>query len=244
VSTNPVIAAAVVEWQPPSVRDAVGAIFFASVVAAGLILALSPRRLPWTSLVTLAVFLLVGLLAVRGVFWWGIVAPPLLVEALPRRSDAGSPAGDRLANWSIVGLVIALVVAFLPWLRVLGAPSAESALLDRAPVGLTNAVSRLAPPGARVFVPQPLSSWFEFAVPRDPVFVDPRLELYPTSIWRQYENVAEGRADWNSVLERWRVDVVVVDRRDQRSLIPYIQRSADWRLGYTDRDGLVFLRAR
>ena len=244
VSTSPVIAAAVVEWQAPSVRDAIGAIFFVSVTAASLILALSPRRLPWTSLLTLAIFLLVGLFAVRGVCWWGIVAPPLLVEALPVRSDAGSPAGDRLANWSIVGLLIALVVAFLPWWRVVGAPSAESALLERAPVGLTKAVSRLAPRGARLFVSQPLSSWFEFAVPRDPVFVDPRLELYPTSIWRQYGDVSTGRADWNSVLEKWHVDVVVADRHDQRDLIPYIQRSPEWRLGYADPDGLVFLRAR
>jgi hypothetical protein len=244
VSTNPVIALTIVEWQVPSVRDAVGAIFFASVAAAALIVARSPRRLPWISLLTLGLFVLVGLFARRGIFWWAIVAPPILVDVLPRKSDAEAPEGDRIANRLLVGVVVLLVVAALPWWRVMGAPSTESALLDRAPVGLTTAVARLASPGARVFVDQPLGSWFELAAPRYPVFVDSRIELYPTSVWRQYGDVVEGRADWDRVLRGWRVDVVVATRKDQRQLIPFIRRSPRWRLAYRDPDGLVFVRAR
>jgi hypothetical protein len=244
VSTNPVIALTVVEWQVPSVRNTLGAVFFVSVAVAAAILAWSRRRLPWTSLLTLGLFLGIGLFALRGVAWWAVIAPPILVDALPRADEAKAPDGDRLANWLLVGLVGLLLVAALPWWRVLGAPSAESALLDRAPVGLTRAVSRLAPLGARVFVDQSLASWFEFAVPRDTVFVDSRIELYPISVWHQYGDVVAGRAGWDRVLRRWGVDVVVADRENQRKLIPLIRRTSQWRLAYRDLDGLVFVRAR
>ena len=243
VSTNPVIALAIVEWQPPSIRDAVGATFFISVAAVGTLLAVSRRRLPWTSLVTLGIFFLVGLFALRGIFWWAAVAPPLLVDALPKASDAAAHPGDRLANRLIVVLVGVLLVAFLPWWRVIGAPSTESALLDRAPVGLSDAASRLLPPGSRLFVDQALASWFELAVPRDPVFVDSRIELYPASLWRQYADVVAGRANWEAVLRRWRVDAIVAQRHDQRFLLPYLRRSPGWRVAYADRDGVIFVRS-
>ncbi len=243
VSTNPFITQFIVEWQAPSIHDAIGLFFFASVVATAVLLAVSPRRLPWTSLLALGVFLVIGLLAVRGVFWWAIAAPPLLVDALPRRSDADAPAGDRTANRLIVAFVVVAVLAALPWWRAIGVPSSEAALLDRAPVGLSSAVARLTPPGSRLFVAQPNASWFELALPDRPVFVDSRIELYPTRIWSDYADVVSGRANWDDVLRAWNVDALVVDPVDQRHLIPFLRGSADWRLAYRDQDGLVFVRA-
>jgi hypothetical protein len=243
VSANRVITRVIVEWQAPSLRDALGVLFFASVALAAVILARSARRVPWTSLLTLGVFFLIGLFAVRGIFWWAIAAPPILVDALPRKTDPEYPPGDRFANRALVALVGILVVAFLPWWRLIGARPVESELLYRTPVGITNAVSRLVPPGARLFVDQPYGSWFELALPGDPVFVDSRIELFPTSVWSQYFDVTEGRSNWEEVLMKWGVDAVVANPSDQRHLIAFIGRSPKWQLVYSDRDGLVFVRA-
>jgi hypothetical protein len=189
------------------------------------------------------VFFVLGLFALRGAYWWAIVAPPLLVDALPRSTEADLPTGDRVANRGMVAVIGLLIAATLPWWRVTGS-TPEAALLTRAPLGLTRTVERLVPGGARLFINQPLGSWFELALPRDRVFVDSRIELYPESVWREYADVVSGRSDWDRVLTAWGVDAIVVERSDEQNLLRFIRTSPDWTLAYRDADGLVYVHAR
>ncbi len=51
-----------------------------------------------------------------------------------------------------------------------------------------------------------------------------------------------GPADWQAILDRWRVTVVVASREEQAALIPLIQASPAWAQAYQDADGIVFVR--
>ena len=44
-----------------------------------------------------------------------------------------------------------------------------------------------------------------------PVFVDSRIELFPTSIWDEYLAVGGAREGWQARLDRWDVDGVVIN---------------------------------
>ena len=61
-----------------------------------------------------------------------------------------------------------------------------------------------------MFNAQIWGSWFELVLPRNPVFVDSRIEVFPASVWGDYLAVSSGRQGWQRILQRWRVRAVPV----------------------------------
>ncbi len=241
ISTNPVITRVISEWQPPTIRDTSGAFFLGSIAAVAAFLLLRGRRTPWPTLVLIGVFAVIGLEAVRGIFWWGLLVPPVvagLLPEMPDREDAPSPVNGII----VVGLV-AIAVASLPVWRAgtLSAPSPT--LVGNAPVGLTEELRRVLRPGERFFNPVPWASWFELEIPRNPLFLDPRIEVFPRSVLDKHQDVSFGRQGWQRVLDRWRIRVVVASPGEEGQLIPIISRDPGWRRVYVDGGGMVFVRA-
>jgi hypothetical protein len=242
ISTNPLIARIISEWQAPTIRQKVGATFFLSGVAAMVVLARRSRPAPWLSLLWLGVFFLGGLLAVRNILWWALVAPPVLAGVLrgpgdpPRRIEPSSALHTVIAG----SLVAVFFVTFPWWGKSAARPPQD--LLWPAPPGITAAVSHLLPQQGRLFNAQLWGSWFELSLPTHRVFVDSRIEVYPASVWSDYENVSRGHEGWQRILDRWGVSVVAADRKEQKDLIPLIAHDPNWRLAFSDRDGFVFVR--
>ena len=71
--------------------------------------------------------------------------------------------------------------------------------------------------------------------------VDSRIEIFPESVWADYNAVSGARQGWQRILERWRVRAVVLSREQQPALIPVIRRDNRWRLVYQDDDGVVHI---
>ena len=119
--------------------------------------------------------------------------------------------------------------------------SDPSRFLRDAPFGLTRALATL-PAGTRTLVYQPWGSWFEFAVPNDPVFVDSRIEVPSTSVWDDYRRVASGDGDSPTILDRWRVDAIAAPG-DWRSLPLLEAPGSGWQVVYQDQDGVLLTRS-
>jgi hypothetical protein len=246
LSTNSVITRFVTEWQPPTLRELPGAVFFVSVLAVAALLARRGRATPWPSLAYLGVFFLIALVAVRGIFWWAFVAPPvvalLLVGPSGRRKDEGSSGNPRI-NVAIAAMLVILGISFLPWWRGHDRETPSRATLGDAPLGVTRSLRENLRPWERMFNPQIWGSWLELSFPRNPVFSDSRIEIFPPSVWSQYLDISLGRQGWQRILDRWNIRVVVANRQQQAELIPLIRRDPGWRLVHQDRRGLVFVRA-
>ena len=242
LSTNPVVRTSVSEWAPITLSSFAGATFFLTAAACAGWLALRGERTPWPDLVWLGAFFFLTLPAARGVIWWGLVAPVVMAGLLPSRAraDRARPArsGSALMDLAVVGaLVLAIVAAVV---HVHDAPPVT--LLGEAPQGLVTAVQAHVPAGDRLVVPEPWGSWFEYALPTTPVFVDPRIELFPTAIWEDYTTLRVARDGWQEVLDRWKVDAIVVDTRDWK-LAGLLKADAGWRLAYTDAQGQLYVRS-
>jgi hypothetical protein len=238
ISTNPVIARAISEWQPPTIRDATGALFFMSLGA--VVAFLAWRGTPWPTLVILAVFAAIALEAGRGVFWWGIVVPPVVAGLLP--PVPASSEARTWANGAIAAVVVMLGIVSLPTWQG-GTPTSPSPkVVANAPVELTAELRRILRPGERYFDPVPWASWFELELPRNPVFLDPRIEVFPRSVLDQHVDVSLGRQGWQLILDRWGIDVVVADRGEEGELIPIISREPGWREVYADGRGVIYVR--
>lgn len=247
LSTNPIIRKTVTEWAPIDLSSFAGVAFFATAAGIAGWLAVRGVRTPWTWLVWVGVFFFLTLPAGRGVIWWGLVAPMAVSGMISARSslDEREPsgrgldrAGSGMLNLAVVGTLVAAIVVALPYWRDVP----PTRLLSEAPQGLVTAAAADLPAGSRLVVPQPWGSWFEFALPSMPVFVDPRIELFPASVWDDYTVLRNAGTGWAAVLDRWRADAIVIDTRDW-PLAAQIAKDPGWRLAYRDGDGVLYVRA-
>jgi hypothetical protein len=247
LSTNPEVTRRITEWQPTTIRDATGVLFFVSVAVVAVLIARRGRPVPWPTLAWFGVFVAIGLYAQRGLAWWplaaaaGVVASGLLPHAAERPEPATPPTMRRL-NTIVAALVVLAGVALLPaWRPVDPATGVPVGVLTDAPSGITAALREATAPGDHVFNPQPWGSWFEFAVPDIKVALDSRIEFFPAEVWDTYEAVETGRDGWEAQLASWNVAVVVVEDVDG----PFATRleAAGWQRTYVDQDGALFVRA-
>jgi hypothetical protein len=88
---------------------------------------------------------------------------------------------------------------------------------------------------------QPWGSWFEFALPNLPVFVDSRIEIVPDDVWGDYGQVAFSGADWKDTLARYDVQAIVASA--DWNLLPMLRADPGWHEVYSDDDGALFVRA-
>jgi hypothetical protein len=136
-------------------------------------------------------------------------------------------------------------VALLPiWRAQDPGLRAPTGVVGTAPPGITAALRGLVRQGDRLFSPQPWGSWFEFALPETPVFIDSRIELFPSQVWDDYDAITDGKADWQARLQRWEVTLVVaVDRLGALPLAGRLAADPGWRQVYADEDGRIFVRS-
>jgi hypothetical protein len=245
LSVNPEVTARITEWQPTSVRDLPGILFFASALGAAALLARRAAPVAWPTLAWLGFFFVIGVYAQRGVAWWplGAFVPVagLLAgsAAVVERSD---PAPIRRLNLVIVAALTIAAVALLPaWRPTVAGSGTPLGTVSQAPAGITAALRDLALPDDRLFAPQPWGSWFEYALPALPVAIDSRIEFFPPSVWAQYEAVVSGVDGWQAQLADWRVSIVVV-RGDGGAFANRLE-AAGWVEVYRDGDGRILLRA-
>jgi hypothetical protein len=240
LSSNSGVTARTTEWQPTSLRDLSGLLFFASVAAVVVLIARIGRRVPWPTLLWLGAFAAIGALAQRGVAWWPFVAVATISGMLVTGGTKPIPEGSQRLNAAVAIAVVAAVVALLPIWRPLdpkiGVPVA---VLTDAPPGLTAAVRSVVHPGDRILNPQRWGSWFEFAIPDGFVAVDSRIEMFPVDRWAAFEKVAVAVDGWQELLANWRVTAAVVERSDQQLRDRLV--ASGWSTTYEDSDGWVLV---
>lgn len=245
LSTNSLVTGRITEWAPTSLRSIPGILFFGSALLVAVLLARRGRRASWPALLSLAIFFAIGTYAIRGVAWWPIAAAAvvaaLLAEDAARVATQGREPVRRL-NLAIAGLLVVVAIALVPVWRPLDAGlGAPAGVVGNAPSGITAALRTLARPGDRLFNPQPWGSWFVFALPDLPVAIDSRIEVFPATVWDDYESVASGVAGWQDTLARWGATIVVTAGDDGALVGRLIDNG--WVSNYTDADGYILVRA-
>jgi hypothetical protein len=241
IAANPTISGRVAEWGPPSLRTPLGALFFGSVLATFVFLATRERKVSLVTLVGLCFYALLGMAAVRGVVWWALACPVLIAPSL-RTASSRDDGRSALNVVFLVPLGVVLALAY-PGFRGTDPVTRGPAILTYAPEDLVGAVREAVPAGSRVFASEVYGSWAEFSLPEDPVFVDPRIELFPDDVWRDYFLVEDGRDGWNATLGRWNVDALILHPGWASGLLAVIDESPDWRRVTTSPDGSVYVRS-
>jgi hypothetical protein len=271
LAANPTIRRLISEWQVTSPLTFVGVVFYGSIAAVAVVIAVivirtrrgaggssgAPRllRQAWPTLAWMAGLAAIGALAERGVAWWSIAAPiavaRLLFLSAPARSDDPELDGSAFASSAslqrslvptgIVALLLVALVALLPVWRGGDRLYGPTGLVADAPRQITDAVLAVARPGDRIWNAQRWGSWLELAVPAATVAVDSRIELIPTDAWADHLALSGGAPDWSSILDRRGVTIVVASATEQEALIPLLRAAPAWTTAFDGPDGAVFV---
>lgn len=246
LSTNPEVTERIAEWVPTSIRSEPGLLFFGSVIAVVVLIARRGQKVPWPTLAWLGVFFLIGAYAARGIAWWPLAAVAAVAGLIgdpARDAEKPEPATApifRRLNLVIVGAFVLAGIAFLPnWRAYDPRLDAPFEFLTWAPPGITAELRELAVPGDRVFNPQEWGAWFEYEIPGILVAMDSRIELYPPSVWDDYDGVIAGSEGWQDRIESWGVTIAVTAKRDQEMADRL--EAIGWCSVYSDKDGSILV---
>ncbi len=243
------------EWLPPGLGLLAGKVWVLSVLLLLGLYAWTGRRASdgrvrtWRDVCLLACFLPPACGSVRMVAWWLLASAPILAERLadlwPRLRQQEEEKPTTGAALAVVGLLAAVVLS-LPWLERYNPVLARPGRAHRVESDLQVVADRLASeaPGCRAFT---RFAWGEFLgwslAGRGTVFLDGRIEIFPDEVWAQYNAVARGGADWEAVLDRYGVDVLLLDASGyHQGLLPLVERSPGWQQVLRQGDGVLFVR--
>lgn len=225
------------EWLPPGLDLVIGKVWVASVLGMFVLFALPGRRPTVREVCLVLCFLPPACGSVRMVAWWLLIVAPiaagLLAANVPRKilEAPGSLRPTWGAGLTCATLVAAMVLS-LPWLERCNPLLRYVRTTHRTEYDLQEIADRLKQEGGpgRVFTRFEWSEYLTWSLPADfKVFMDGRLEIFPDKVWDEYAAITGGRADWQQILDDYRVDYLVVDAGGYHgNLRPLVEKSSRW----------------
>ena len=110
------------------------------------------------------------------------------------------------------------------------------------PIAATDFLLAEKPPGP-IFNDIAFGSYLAWAAQPDyPVFVDPRIELYPLDVWLDYLQISAAQDGWEQRLAHYNVQTLMLSP-EQSALINAARASMDWTEIYADAAAVILTRA-
>jgi hypothetical protein len=255
------------EWQSPTPRTLAGMFFYLGILVVIASFAFARRRPSITDVLLVCGLAWQAFVGVRYVVWFGMAAMPVVAQCLAkprsirgggepvpqRRLSGRERGGGTVANLVVAGGLVLAVVALQPWFKPaipfpqpyqqLFAPMPEAPLLfsSDTPVGASQHL-QAEPCAGRLFNEMGYGSYFDWSLyPEQQVFIDPRVELYPLSLWQDYVAITKGyRAE--ELLGEYDITCVVLDRVLQPQLAEVLVDLPGWERTYGDERSEVWRR--
>ena len=255
-SGNPNLAA-LVEWEPLTLHMAQGQAAAAVTLVLLFLYRMTPRRIQTAEVLALLILGGMTLWTSRMIVWWAPVAAWCLMlhgaviwggrAKGQRTTEASTLSWWRRANplWSLAGLAtIAGAIVLTPFgaeqFRGTTVPF-EDAVSSRTPLGAARHLGE-NPPAGLIFNSMEFGDFLMWTNPGIPVFVGSHAHLVPRDVWVAYLETIRGQSDWDTVLDRYGVNTIVLDRARHQPLIDRIAENEDWRRSYQDFNSAVFRR--
>ncbi len=239
-----------VEFLPLTIRELDGQLFFAVMIIFLFLVFRRRTALPPYLVAGMIIFGLMSLYTRRVSPWFGMMAAPAFALTLAAPSNwllwarwFRSGEGVRSLNYLFLAVLGLLLIVRLPWLRpYLPWPPEQRAYVAVAetPVQATDFLCRLGST-MRPFNDMAYGSYLIWACPTVPVFIDTRIELYPTVTWLDYLSVGSGQAGWEKVLAKYGVNALLLNKREESGLIAAASESAAWQAVYEDEYTVLFI---
>jgi hypothetical protein len=238
------------EWLPVSLNSYTGIAMALGLAAAAVILYFSPKRIEPLEWLLLIVFVVPALRHQRMVVWWAMILPSVLTPHLEQlvASWKKNPGPSAEKSWkNIVVLVALLAVTALatPWTRRFNPllPPAKRNLENEAEPSAAARFIRQIDYRGNVFNPMEWGAYLTWRLdPQVKVFIDGRIDFFPDKIWTDYSRIGDAEAGWETLLNQYRIDLVVWNRQMSPKLPEALRQSKKWRNVYEDSLSTIFQR--
>ena len=226
----------VYEWQSPDFRDRWGIAFGAWLVVYVWALARGRHRVTRRDLVVTIPMVLLALWATRNIAIAPLVGLPVLARAFATEPRPG-PRFSRVFIATACAAVVLVGVAV-----GLAGASERSYAFESYPTKAMRFLDSQDMLGARIFTDDADAGFvINQYWPRQHVFMDDRYDMYPMPLMRDYLAVAGASPDWERILDRRDVEIVVWRRSE--ALAGALDRSDGWERIHRDRDFAVWVRS-
>lgn len=225
----------IVEWQPPTYRSVSERGFLVLVVITVLMLV---RAKSWRLAIPATLFAAAGIYAQRNIVMAVVVLLAMAARSAPAVGTLTSEDRPPLGR-PVAGLVALL--AMLVGLTTVSTPAVSASALGGYPSHALSFMERDGLQSARVVAPASVGNLFEVLDgPRGAVFIDDRVDMVPSAVFRDYLRLERGELGWESVLDDHDVSVVLWGRKEPLSAL--LAADPDWIIRYSDQDWVLSCR--
>jgi hypothetical protein len=250
----------IAEWAAPNFHNLQFQPFIWLLLLIVAAMGLSRRCADWTDLTLVGTFAYMGLLAVRNVALFAVVAAPVLsrhataalneLALVPRLSWLGAlthtrpqPRPGRALALLNVGLLAAIVLGAGAKVSVDLGRMQEPAVWGKGlPIEAAQYLQEYDLPG-RMFNTYNWGGYLIWRLyPEKPVFVDGRTDLYAldSRVLDDYAIVHWTRPGWQEVLDRYGIGFVVTERSGLLGVL--LAHTEGWQLVYQDPLAVIYVR--
>jgi hypothetical protein len=222
------------EWQAPRFTEAAERLFLLQLALSVIALVRTPS---YRVALPLVVFGIAALVAARNI---GVASLVLLPGAAVGLAGLGTIEGERRAP---VFSLAAAALAALGALMVAGARQDRAFSVAAYPTGALGwaASEGLVGSETRTAAPDFVGNYLEaVALGERVVFIDDRYDMFPEALTDDYLALLRARPDWEDVLTRHDIDVLVWEHR--APLAAAIRADDDWHIAWADARWIVALR--
>jgi hypothetical protein len=258
LASHPTLVGGVSEWQPLAFEWKSGWhwVFMASLVVVAATAAAAPTPMPTSSVLLLLAFGLGAAMQTRFVVWWAMLVPwvlvPVWADIAAARKSAADPPPPTLRKTALavlLGWALFMWTGVAAWLTT-GHPQPVA---DGASAGTTWRLARqlrrphdpdarwnddLARvldakyPGGRftgtVMATPMLGDYLMWELSPDIPVTYAHMHLFPPDYWDQLGVVGRGEPGWWEVLDRYRVNLIVVEAEYSAGLIAQLKKTPEW----------------
>jgi hypothetical protein len=236
------------EWRPPVNAGWQMNIFFGWLLLFIPLAAISPRRLSVLEWVWFLGFGWLALSGLRYVIWFmfimAVLSGPLLTELVkPFTRESVPEQSKAIFNFVLGGILVLSPLMMLPGLRESWWADSPPAYHEATtPIPATEWLAAHPNLPGPLFAEYTFASYLTFALPSRLLWIDNRFNAYPPVHWEKYQSLSSGGPQWAELLDKDKVNLLMLSIHSQPSLIESVENSKEWCEQYRDKDAVIFSR--
>lgn len=247
----------IIEWYPLKMVSVEGITVGASWVLLVVLFRHSRASVSVGDVFAVALFAVAVSFRVRMVAWYAPVVmwvlAPHLGDVLARcefdrfRQELFPMLQLRSFRWTaVIGLLAWVTICFSPVSRAFlgGTPRSERLLYSKdTPLGVTKYL-REHPPQGLVCGPQWWGDWLVWQGPPhlEVMVTTNSVHVVPSRVWRDYLQINNAQPATDRLLNRYRVNTLVVCKKLQKGLIQRLPQMPSWEIVFEDEVGIIAVR--
>lgn len=235
-----------VEWEPPLKEGWQANLFYALLLAIPVLTTLLKPRIKLLYWVWFLGFGWMALSTVRYGVWFlpmealilGMIVSPFIARHLEGKNRFQNRAMNRLLGV----LLLLFPLALLPGLRATWWQMAPPVYSDTTPTAATAWLKENPHLPDNLWSDFTFSTYLAWELPERKLFMTNRFEDFPPRQFGENDHIAKADHDWQILLDRYQVNLIMPSKEYQPDLIKAADDSPNWRVVYDDEQTTLFER--